>query len=75
MEEVFEVLQGKFDGLPTMDRNLIALASLEAIAKVIAKEVHTHAMILGHNRNMAEKRILEYSKLFKMVASNHLDNL
>ncbi len=63
VSEVLDALTGKFQKLPVVNRNILAIATVEAAAMVVATEVDLHGRILGYDREDAMGRIQEYASL------------
>ena len=64
VEEVVETLLTKFQTLPTVDRSLIVIASIEAIAWLASMESVSHCKKLGENDEHLQDRMNEYKKVF-----------
>lgn len=63
VSEVLDALTEKFKKLPVVNRNILAIATVEAAAMIVATEVNMHAKILGYDKEDAMGRIQEYTSL------------
>ena len=75
VEDVLSALTDKFSSLPVMNRNLLAIATVEAAAVVVAVEAESHAELLGYERAEIEDRIEEYIAIFRSYAMQAVSDL
>ncbi|MBL4789206.1 MAG: hypothetical protein JKY60_09210 [Kordiimonadaceae bacterium] len=66
VHEVVSVVLSKIDKLPTADRSLVVIASIEAISWIAAKDVASHIRMKGYGSEEAEERCKTYVDLFEL---------
>jgi hypothetical protein len=64
VQEVVDTLLSKFEKLPHTDRQVVIIASIEAIAWIAAMESASHCKKKGLNSEHAMERIEDYAVLF-----------
>lgn len=72
IEEVLNALKEKFATLPITNRNILAIATVEAAAMIAAVESDTHGQLVGYGRPEVEDRIQEYVDIFRINALRSL---
>ncbi len=72
VQEVVETLLSKFEKLPKTDRQVVVIASIEAIAWIAAMESRSFCKKNDLNSEAAMDRIEEYALLFAHNATHEL---
>ena len=75
VEEIVSHLLEKFERLPTNNKSLIAIATIEATAWIIAVEVVTHAKTHNCEPEDLEDRMEKYIGLFGSMIKMEVDKL
>ncbi|MBV1900766.1 MAG: hypothetical protein KUG56_03740 [Kordiimonadaceae bacterium] len=73
VQEILDTLLLKFEELPIDDRNLIVIASIEAIAWIAAMECETFAENSIEEAGTAHRRFADYNYLFTIAGNNRLN--
>lgn len=75
VEEVLNTLTEKFETMSIMNRNSLAMATVEAAAVIAAVEADSYGQILGYSRPEVENRIQRYVDFFRTNAVGGLSDL
>ena len=72
VQEILDTLLLKFEELPIDDRNLIVIATIEAIAWISAMEAVAYAEKSDNEDETAHSRFADYNYLFTLAGNNRL---
>ena len=72
VKELVDTLLSKFEKMPTVDRNLVVIASIEATAWIATMESISYCNRNGLNKETMRERFEEYCKIFEATGAMDL---